>query len=166
MQKLNRFHVLTVGLCFLIFFVQGLDNTGITVAVSAILRAFHAQRSDMGITFGAAFSGFLLGSLVFGFFTDRFSATTAGSILDIFKPGSAHPAFVLGSGAWWWNEGTDATWTAAWQGIVYRMGAWQPWNVGNAGGSIAEPKNYIPSVGWVAQIHDSEGNRVGLHDAI
>jgi predicted enzyme related to lactoylglutathione lyase len=38
--------------------------------------------------------------------------------------------------------------------------------VESAGGSIAEPKNYIPSVGWVAQIHDSEGNRVGLHDAI
>ena len=37
--------------------------------------------------------------------------------------------------------------------------------VEKAGGSIAEPKNYIPNVGWVAQIRDSEGNRVGLHAA-
>jgi uncharacterized protein len=37
--------------------------------------------------------------------------------------------------------------------------------VENAGGAILEPKNYIPSVGWVAQILDSEGNRVGLHSA-
>jgi uncharacterized protein len=34
-----------------------------------------------------------------------------------------------------------------------------------AGGAIVEPKNYIPSVGWVAQILDSEGNRIGLHSA-
>jgi uncharacterized protein len=37
--------------------------------------------------------------------------------------------------------------------------------VEKAGGSIVEPKNHIPSVGWVAQICDSEGNRVGLHAA-
>lgn len=35
-----------------------------------------------------------------------------------------------------------------------------------AGGKVVEPKNYIPSVGWVAQILDSEGNRVGLHAAV
>jgi uncharacterized protein len=37
--------------------------------------------------------------------------------------------------------------------------------VESAGGAIVEPKNYIPSVGWVAQILDSEGNRIGLHAA-
>ncbi len=37
--------------------------------------------------------------------------------------------------------------------------------VEKAGGSVAEAKNHIPSVGWVAQIRDSEGNRVGLHAA-
>jgi predicted enzyme related to lactoylglutathione lyase len=34
-----------------------------------------------------------------------------------------------------------------------------------AGGSVVQPKYYIPNVGWVAQIRDSEGNRVGLHAA-
>jgi len=38
--------------------------------------------------------------------------------------------------------------------------------VEKAGGSIVEPKNHIPNVGWVAQIRDTEGNRVGLHAAI
>jgi predicted enzyme related to lactoylglutathione lyase len=28
-----------------------------------------------------------------------------------------------------------------------------------------EPKNHLPGVGWVAQIRDSEGNRIGLHAA-
>ena len=35
-----------------------------------------------------------------------------------------------------------------------------------AGGSIVEPKSHIPTVGWVAQIRDSEGNRIGLHAAV
>jgi len=37
--------------------------------------------------------------------------------------------------------------------------------VEKAGGSVVQPKNHIPSVGWVAEIHDSEGNRIGLHDS-
>ncbi|HEX3437398.1 MAG TPA: VOC family protein [Pseudacidobacterium sp.] len=35
--------------------------------------------------------------------------------------------------------------------------------VERAGGAIVEQKNYLPGVGWVAQIHDTEGNRIGLH---
>jgi predicted enzyme related to lactoylglutathione lyase len=38
--------------------------------------------------------------------------------------------------------------------------------VEEAGGTIIEPKTHIPSVGWVAQVLDSEGNRVGLHSAL
>lgn len=37
--------------------------------------------------------------------------------------------------------------------------------VEDAGGSIVEPKNHLPNIGWVAQIRDSEGNRIGLHSA-
>jgi len=37
--------------------------------------------------------------------------------------------------------------------------------VEDAGGTIVEPKNHLPGVGWVAQIRDSEGNRIGLHAA-
>lgn len=37
--------------------------------------------------------------------------------------------------------------------------------VEGAGGVIVESKNHLPGVGWVAQIRDSEGNRIGLHAA-
>lgn len=37
--------------------------------------------------------------------------------------------------------------------------------VEEAGGAIVEPKTHLPSIGWVAQILDSEGNRIGLHAA-
>jgi predicted enzyme related to lactoylglutathione lyase len=37
--------------------------------------------------------------------------------------------------------------------------------VEKAGGKIVEPKSSIPNVGWIAEIFDSEGNRIGLHDA-
>jgi hypothetical protein len=35
--------------------------------------------------------------------------------------------------------------------------------VEKAGGTIVEPKTHLPSVGWIAQIRDTEGNRIGLH---
>lgn len=37
--------------------------------------------------------------------------------------------------------------------------------VEKAGGAVVEPKSHLPSVGYVAQIRDSEGNRIGLHAA-
>lgn len=32
-----------------------------------------------------------------------------------------------------------------------------------AGQPVLEEKNYIPAIGWVARIEDTEGNRIGLH---
>jgi uncharacterized protein len=37
--------------------------------------------------------------------------------------------------------------------------------VESAGGTIIQDKNHLPDVGWVVQIRDSEGNRIGLHSA-
>jgi len=37
--------------------------------------------------------------------------------------------------------------------------------VESAGGAIVETKTHLPGVGWIAQIRDSEGNRIGLHAA-
>ncbi|MGA8109994.1 MAG: VOC family protein [Acidobacteriaceae bacterium] len=33
-----------------------------------------------------------------------------------------------------------------------------------AGGKVVDPKTHLPNIGWIAQIRDSEGNRIGLHD--
>ena len=38
--------------------------------------------------------------------------------------------------------------------------------VESAGGAIVEPKSHLPGVGWIAQIRDSEGNRIGVHAAV
>jgi hypothetical protein len=35
--------------------------------------------------------------------------------------------------------------------------------VEGAGGRIVSPKRHLPEIGYVAQILDSEGNRIGLH---
>jgi len=37
--------------------------------------------------------------------------------------------------------------------------------VEEAGGAIVEEKTHLPNVGWIAQIRDTEGNRIGLHAA-
>jgi uncharacterized protein len=36
----------------------------------------------------------------------------------------------------------------------------------NAGGAVLKNKSHLPGIGWVAQIFDSEGNRVGLHAVV
>jgi uncharacterized protein len=33
----------------------------------------------------------------------------------------------------------------------------------SVGGAVLEEKHHLPGIGWIAQIRDSEGNRVGLH---
>ena len=86
---------------------------------------------------------------VFGFFADRFSATTANNVLDIFQSGGRYEAFVIGSGQWWWRSETAAGWPAAFG----RMDAWIPWNVGNYSGDHAstgywlDDKNEMASSG-------------------
>ena len=71
-QKLNTFHLLTVILCFLILFADGLDFSAANVAAPAILRAFHAEKSAMGFVFGWGYFGIFVGSLFFGYIGDRF----------------------------------------------------------------------------------------------
>jgi AAHS family 4-hydroxybenzoate transporter-like MFS transporter len=71
-EKLGRFHLLTVALCFLVVVVDGLDFGAGNVAAPAIISAFHAERSQMGLVFGTMYSGILIGSIVLGAVGDRF----------------------------------------------------------------------------------------------
>jgi len=80
---------------------------------------------------------------IFGFFPSRFSSTTANSILDIFGTAGSYPAFVEGAGDWTWRT----SWTADWITMLYRMGAWQPWNTGNTTGATP---NYASTSYWSA----------------
>ena len=67
---------------------------------------------------------------IFGFYPSRFSSTTANAILDIFGTAGPYQAFVEGAGDWTWRT----SWASDWLTMLYRMGAWQPWNTGNATG--------------------------------
>jgi hypothetical protein len=71
---------------------------------------------------------------IFGFYPDRFSSATADAILDIFGTAGPYQAFVEGAGDWTWRT----SWTTDWLTMLYRMGAWQPWNVGNVTGATPD----------------------------
>src|ERR1700680_516161 len=81
-RPLGRFQWLTLILGCLILFVDGLDFSAANVGAPAILRAFHAGKSAMGIVFSAGFVGILTGSLIFGYIGDRFGRKT-GAILGV-----------------------------------------------------------------------------------
>lgn len=80
---------------------------------------------------------------IFGFYPSRFSSTTANSILDIFGTAGPYQAFVQGAGDWTWRT----SWTSDWVTMLYRMGAWQPWNEGNETGGNP---NYAQTDYWSA----------------
>lgn len=90
-QKLGRFHVITVLLCCLIVIVDGLDFGAGNVGAPAILKAFAAEKSQMGLVFGWMYSGILLGSIIFGYVGDRFGrrAGAIGAVLAYSLPALA-----------------------------------------------------------------------------
>jgi MFS transporter, AAHS family, 4-hydroxybenzoate transporter len=71
-QKLGSYQFLTLALCFLILFVDGLDYSAANVGAPAIIRAFHAEKSAMGLVFGWGNFGILCGSFLFGYIGDRY----------------------------------------------------------------------------------------------
>ena len=81
-RPLGRFHVVTFGLCFLIFFVDGLDYCAANVGASAIVRAFGADVGAMGPVFRWGFSAFSSAACLFGIIGDRFGRKT-GILLGV-----------------------------------------------------------------------------------
>jgi AAHS family 4-hydroxybenzoate transporter-like MFS transporter len=76
-QRIGRFQILVAVLGFLVFFVDGLDNSAVPVSAPAILKALHVPRSALGITFGAGSVGSLIGSVLFGYVADRWGRKPA-----------------------------------------------------------------------------------------
>lgn len=81
--KVGRFQLRVLALGILTLFVNGLDYSAVNVAAPALLRAFHAGRSDMGPVFGWSFFGIFLGSVLFGAVGDRYGRRP-GLILSVF----------------------------------------------------------------------------------
>jgi len=81
-RRLGPFHILVFALSFLILYVDGLDYTAINVGAPAILRAFNAERAEMGTVFGWGYFGIFLGSVVFGIIGDRYGRKV-GAVLGV-----------------------------------------------------------------------------------
>lgn len=81
-RRLGSMHVLVFGLCMAILFVDGLDYSTVNVAAPALLRAFNAERSQMGIVFSMGFAGILIGSVIFGVIGDKYGRKT-GAVLGV-----------------------------------------------------------------------------------
>jgi AAHS family 4-hydroxybenzoate transporter-like MFS transporter len=86
-RQLGRYQIGIFLLAFLMVFIDGFDVSGPFVGAPALLRAFHAQRSSLGIVFGVTSVGALLGTYIFGYLSDRFGrrriAITAALLYSI-----------------------------------------------------------------------------------
>jgi MFS transporter, AAHS family, 4-hydroxybenzoate transporter len=81
-RKLNRFHALTLGLCVLILFVDGLDFSASNVGAPAIMRAFGVDRGTVSYVISSGYFGIFVGSLLFGYLGDRYGRRF-GAILGV-----------------------------------------------------------------------------------
>jgi len=71
-QKTGAFHIRIVVLCFLMLFLDGIDNLGIAYVAPALSQAWHLGRGDLGPVFTAGVAGVAIGALVTGPLADRF----------------------------------------------------------------------------------------------
>jgi AAHS family 4-hydroxybenzoate transporter-like MFS transporter len=78
-QPLGKFQLFVLGCCFLILFVDGFDYSSANVGAPAIIRAFQADKSAMGLVFGWGNFGILCGSFLFGYIGDKLGRK-AGSL--------------------------------------------------------------------------------------
>jgi hypothetical protein len=80
---------------------------------------------------------------LYGFYKSQIDTfATAGAALDIFQKGlPQYQGFVIGAGFWPWR--IDAKF-ADWKPLIYRMGGWQGWNVGNAADGHPPNTDYYP----------------------
>ncbi len=80
--------------------------------------------------------------MVWGFFSDRFSASLANQIIDFFKTNVTYGVTLVGGGEWWWRTDT----AQGWSNVFRRFDVYSPWNVGNV--SIDGTNKYASTAYW------------------
>jgi MFS transporter, AAHS family, 4-hydroxybenzoate transporter len=71
-QKTGFAHARIVLLCFLMLYLDGIDNLGIAYVAPALNEAWHLSRGALGPVFTAGVAGVAIGALVTGPIADRF----------------------------------------------------------------------------------------------
>ncbi|MGD0023692.1 MAG: MFS transporter [Xanthobacteraceae bacterium] len=71
-QKTGLAHVRIVALCFLMLFLDGIDNLGMAYVAPALSQAWQLGRGALGPVFTAGVAGVAIGALVTGPLADRF----------------------------------------------------------------------------------------------
>jgi AAHS family 4-hydroxybenzoate transporter-like MFS transporter len=71
-QKTGFVQIRIAVLCFLMLFLDGIDNQGLAYAAPALSQAWHLGRGALGPVFTASVAGVALGALVAGPLADRF----------------------------------------------------------------------------------------------
>ena len=76
-RKLGKVQIGIWALAFLMVFADGFDFSGPLAGAPAILRAFGAQKTELGWVFSLGNFGALLGAYLFGYVNDRFGRRAA-----------------------------------------------------------------------------------------
>ncbi|HLI20763.1 MAG TPA: MFS transporter [Stellaceae bacterium] len=76
-RKVGAFQLGIWFLAFLMLFMDGFDLSGALVGAPALLRTFHAQRSELGVVFGLSGLGALAGTYLYGYVIDWYGRRAA-----------------------------------------------------------------------------------------
>ena len=71
-QKISRFHVMVVGMSFLLMVADGYDNISIAYVAPVLLQEWGIDKSALGPLFGVGLLGGLFGPPIFGYLSDRY----------------------------------------------------------------------------------------------
>lgn len=83
-RRLGRFQIGIWTLAFLMVFVDGFDLSGPLVGAPALLRAFHVEKSTLGLVFGVTSIGALIGTYSFGYINDWYGRRRAAVTAVLF----------------------------------------------------------------------------------